>query len=104
MNDQIYDVVALAVQRQSWYQKNANTIVAALGALAMILSFVLTLSLDLPGIVVAGIGATVSVLTTLRIKLTPNGFQENMAERLKPDPAFLAELERTSSAGRHRAG
>lgn len=106
MNDVIYEVVAETVRRQPWYQKNANTIVAGLGALVSILSFLVTLSLGLPEVVVAGIGALISILTTLGIKLTRNGVQPGMAAKLAlaDDPILEAERERSGYIGRHRAG
>lgn len=106
MNDVIYDAIAEVVKQQPWYKKNANTIVAGIGALAAILSFVLTLSLGLPEQAVAAIGGGISVLTTLAVKFTKNGYQPSMADKLAvaaSDPIVAAERDRSGPVGRHRA-
>lgn len=105
MNETIHEIVAEAVRRQPWYQKNANTIVAALGALAAILSFVLTLSLGLPENVIAAVGAAIPVLTALAVKLTRNGVQASTADKLLAlgaNPVLDAERERSGYVGVHR--
>lgn len=118
MNTFIQDVVAEAVRKQSFFQKNANTIVAGIGALAAILSFLVTLPLGLPEQVHAAIPALVSVLTAFAIKLTPNGVQPRTADKLEATIAaqhppisgagmsvIAAEIERVRGyVGRHRAG
>ena len=90
MNPFLQEVVAEAVRRQPWYQRNANTIVAGIGALASVLSFVLTLSLGLPESVVAGIGAAIPVLTAFAVKLTRNGVQMSTATKLEATPSARA--------------
>lgn len=114
MNPFIQDVVAEAIRRQSWFQKNANTIVAGMVALVSVLSFVATLELDLPPMVAAGIPVVVTAIGTLITKLTRNGVQMSTAGLLEqtataqatlPEPAVspvvAAEQARTR-VGRHR--
>lgn len=118
MNVFIQDVVAEAIQKQSFFQKNANTIVAGIGALAAILAFVVTLPFELPEVVHASVPAVVSVLTAFAIKLTPNGVQPSMAPKLEATVAatrpaltgpgmsvIAAEIERVRGyVGQHRLG
>ena len=114
MNPFIHDVVAEAIRQQSWYQRNANTIVAGLVALASILSFVATLELGLPPAVAAGIPVVVTAIGTLVTKLTRNGVQPSTAVKLEvtptarasmptepESPVVAAERDRTR-VGRHR--
>lgn len=111
MNAFIEDVVAEAIRKQTFFQKNANTIVAGIGALVAVLSFVATLPLELPDVAKAAIPVVVSVLTTFAIKLTPNGVQPTTAQKLERtvaatrppvlDPAVLvAEADRAREAAR----
>ena len=93
MNPFLQEVVAEAVRRQPWYARNANTIVAGIGALASVLSFVLTLSLGLPENVVLAIGAAIPVLTTFAVKLTRNGVQMSTAARLESTPTARASMQ-----------
>lgn len=118
MNPFIQDVVAEAIRKQSFFQKNANTIVAGIGALAAILAFVVTLPLGLPEVVHASVPAVVSVLTAFAIKLTPNGVQPSTATKLEATTAsakpalagpgmsvIAAEIERVRGyVGQHRLG
>lgn len=92
MNPFLQEVVAEAVRRQPWYARNANTIVAGLGAVAAVLSFVLTLSLGLPENVVLAIGAAIPVLTAFAVKLTRNGVQMSTAARLESTPTARASM------------
>lgn len=92
MNPFIQDVIAEAVTRQSWYQKNANTIVAGLVMLSAVLSFVLTLGLDLPAMVAAGIPAAVTVIGAIVTKLTRNGVQTSMVDKLAATSTARATL------------
>lgn len=112
MNPFLQEVVAEAVRRQPWYQKNANTIVAGLVALSAVLSFVATLGLDLPPIVAAGIPAAVTLIGTLVTKLTRNGVQMSTLGKLESTAAsrsdqgrslIEAEIDRVSGyVGKHR--
>ena len=114
MNPFIHDVVAEAIRQQKWYQRNANTIVAGLVAVASILSFVATLELGLPPAVAAGIPVVVTAIGTLVTKLTRNGVQPSTADKLEvtptarasmpaepESPVVVAERDRTR-IGRHR--
>lgn len=92
MNPFIQEVVAEAIRRQSWFQKNANTIVAALVMVVSVLSFVATLELDLPPMVAAGIPVVVTAIGTLITKLTRNGVQASTAWRLEQTPTAQATL------------
>lgn len=116
MNPFIETVVIEAIRQQTWYQRNANTIVAALVMLSSILSFVATLELGLPPEVAAGIPVVVTAIGTLVTKLTKNGVQASTAGKLEQtptaratlptppaSPAIAAELARTR-VGRHRLG
>ena len=95
MNPFLQEVVAEAVRRQPWYQRNANTIVAGIGAVASVLSFVLTLSLGLPENVVLAIGAAIPVLTTFAVKLTRNGVQMSTATKLESTATARASMPDT---------
>lgn len=109
MNALIEGAVLDAVSRQKWYQRNANTIVSGLVALAAVLSFVATLGLDLPPVVAAAIPAAAAAIGTLATKLTKNGVQKSMIPKLDTAPAnslssvLQAEANRMfQSTGRHR--
>lgn len=117
MNPFIQDLVAEAVRRQPWYQKNANTIVAGLVMLSAVLSFIATLGMDLPPMVAGGIPVVVTALGTIVTKLTRNGVQPSMVPKLaatetarKPAPGatlLAAEIARVRESldyvGQHRA-
>lgn len=92
MNPFIQDVVAEAIRQQKWYQRNANTIVAGLVALASVLSFVATLGLELPPIVAGGIPVAVTLIGTFVTKLTRNGVQMSTAPKLEQTPTARATL------------
>lgn len=98
MNTFIQDVVTQAVRNQKWYQKNANTIVAGLVLLSAILSFVLTLGLDLPPQVAAGIPVVATFIGTIVTKLTKNGVQPSTAKKLEATPT--AAVDNPLAAGR----
>ena len=83
MNPFLQEIVVSAVKNQTWYQRNANTIVAGLVALASILSFVATLELNLPAVVAAAIPAAVTLIGTLVTKLTRNGVQMSTLAKLE---------------------
>lgn len=92
MNTFIETVVIEAIRQQTWYQRNANTIVAGLVALVSILSFVATLELDLPAAVAAGIPVAVTAIGTMVTKLTRNGVQASTAGKLEQTPTARATL------------
>ena len=108
MNPFLQEVVAEAVRRQPWYARNANTIVAGIGALASALSFVLTLSLGLPENVVLAIGAAIPVLTAFAVKLTRNGVQMSTLAKLEAVaprelPVYDGPTSTPDHVGRHRS-
>lgn len=106
MNNVIAEVVADALRKQKWYQKNANTIVAGITLLISALSFLVSLGLGLPPLVAAGIPVVVQALGTVATKLTKNGIQPSTAAKLvvpETPPAVLAERSRIGSTGRHAA-
>ena len=107
MNPFIQEVVAEAVRRQPWYQRNANTIVAGLVALSAVLSFVATLGLDLPAVVAPGIPAAVTIIGTVVTKLTRNGVQPSTAAKLdavapRGLPVYDGPTSAPEYAGKHR--
>ena len=94
MNPIIQDAVFGAVQQQSWFKKNANTIVAGVGALAALLSFVATLPIPMEDQYKGIIPAVVAVLTAFAIKATKNGVQPSMADDLaKAAPVVQQQVE-----------
>lgn len=106
MNLVIAEVVADALRKQKWYQKNANTIVAGITLLISALSFVVSLGFGLSPLVAAGIPVVVQTLGTIATKLTKNGIQPSTAGKLaapETSPSVLAERLRTGSPGRHAA-
>lgn len=82
MNTIIQDAVVNAVRRQSWFQKNANTIVTGIGALAGLLGFLATLPLPIKDEYRALIPVVAGFLTTLVTKFTINGIQPSMIDKL----------------------
>lgn len=118
MNTFVEDMVAEAIRRQPWYQKNANTIVAGLTALSAILSFVATAGFGLPPLVAAGIPVAVNTIGVVATKLMPNGVQYSTAKKLSATQAasapavaaagmsvIAAEIERVRGyVGQHRLG
>lgn len=107
MNPFLQEVVAEAVRRQPWYQRNANTIVAGLVALSAILSFIATLGLHLPAAVAAGIPAAVTLIGTLVTKLTRNGVQMSTLAKLEAAapqglPVYDGPTSAPAYVGKHR--
>lgn len=84
MNQMIESVVLEAVRRQPWWKRYANTVVAGVGAVAAVLSFVATLNLPIPDGWDAAIPTAVAFLTALGIKLTKNGLAPSALEKLGP--------------------
>jgi len=87
VNPFIQDVVAEAISRQSFFQKNANTIVSGLSALAAVLTFLVSIQIGLPPLVTAGIVAAIPVINTLVKKLATKGFQPSMVAKLSETDA-----------------
>lgn len=83
MDTVIQNAVVEAVRRQSWFQRNANTIVAGLGALAGLLGFLATLPLPIKDEYRALIPLAASFLTAFAVKLTRNGVQPSTADKLE---------------------
>lgn len=83
MNPFIQDVVAEAIKKQSFFQKNANTIVTGIGALAAVLGFVASFELPIKDEWSGIIPAVIGVLTAFAVKLTPNGVQPSTANKLE---------------------
>lgn len=82
MNTIIQNAVVEAVERQSWFQRNANTIVTGLGALAGLLGFLATLPLPIKDEYRALIPVVAGFLTTFATKFTINGIQPSMIDKL----------------------
>lgn len=82
MNTLIENWILEAVRRQPWWQRYANTIVAAIGALAAVLSFVATLPIDERW--ASALPAVISVLTMIGIKLTKNGIAPSAVDKVLP--------------------
>ena len=84
MNSLIENWILEAVRRQPFYKRYANTIVAAIGALAAVLSFVATLPLDIDERWSGALPAVISVLTMIGIKLTKNGIAPSAVDKVRP--------------------
>lgn len=93
MNNMILDIVVEGLRRQTFYQKNANTIHAGIGLVISLLSFLVTVPLGLPAPVVAAIPVAIQVLTTIGIKFTRNGIQPGTADALA-DAAFIVDMRK----------
>ncbi|EME14816.1 hypothetical protein [Rhodococcus triatomae] len=78
------------LEAQPWWRRIANTVTAAFGALVGIAWLAVSLGLDLPAPVMAGVMAVVSLGTVIGVRKTPNGVTERQ----------IAELE--DYVGRHR--
>ena len=91
MNSLIQSAVAEAIRRQSFFQRNANTIVAGIGAVTALLSFLVTLPLPIDDKYTGLVPSVVAFLTVFAVKLTPNGVQPSTADK----------LENTIAAGIH---
>lgn len=90
MNNQvIQDAVAEAIQRQPWYEKNANTIVSGLVALLAVLGFVVSFELPIRDEWAGVIPAVIAALTPVAVKLTKNGVQPSTAYKLDNTTAAL---------------
>lgn len=106
MNGFIENAVIAAIQRQSFVRKNANTIVAGIGALTAVLSFLVTLPLPVDDKYTGIVPVVVAFLTALAVKITPNGIQPSMIDKLEstgmqdgPDlGAMVAEARRMAPA------
>lgn len=82
MNPFIVDLVVGAVQKQSWYRKNANTIHAGVALLGSVLTFVATLAIAQDPTLAAGLALAVQTVGVVGVKLTRNGLQESAAPML----------------------
>src|SRR5699024_9826392 len=99
MNQMIESVVLEAVRRQPWWKRYANTVVAGVGAVAAVLSFVATLNLPIPDRWDAAIPTAVAFLTALGIKLTKNGLAPSALEKLGPVMDEQEEPAKPASSG-----
>lgn len=91
MNNMVLDIVVEGLRRQTFYQKNANTIHAGIGLLISLLSFLVTIPMGLPTPLVAAIPVVIQTLTTIWIKFTRNGIQPGTASVLA-DAALAVEV------------
>lgn len=87
MTTLIQNVVAEAVRTQPWYKRNANTIVAGIGAVTAVLAFLVTLELPVPEVVTGAVPTVIAFLTAVAVKLTRNGVQPSTAQKLEDTDA-----------------
>lgn len=92
VSDSLAEVAAAAINAQPWYRRNANTVVAALGAAVVFLTWLATSSLGLPDWALAVAGGLAAVVQVISVRLTRNGLTDDTTDALLERLAPVAEL------------
>lgn len=90
-NDIIGNILRDKLAEQPLVKKYANTVTTAVGALVAVVWTLVSLGVELPAQVGQGVLVLIAILTTVGVKLTPNGVTEKQ----------VAEIE--DYVGKHRA-
>lgn len=90
-NDIIGNILREKLAEQPLVKKYANTVTTAVGALVAVVWTLVSLGVELPAQVGQGVLVLIAILTTVGVKLTPNGVTEKQ----------VAEIE--DYVGKHRA-
>ena len=90
-NDIIGSILREKLAEQPLVKKYANTVTTAVGALVAVVWTLVSLGVELPAQVGQGVLVLIAILTTVGVKLTPNGVTEKQ----------VAEIE--DYVGKHRA-
>ena len=90
-NDIIGSILRDKLAEQPLIKKYANTVTTAVGALVAVVWTLVSLGVELPAQVGQGVLVLIAILTTVGVKLTPNGVTEKQ----------VAEIE--DYVGEHRA-
>lgn len=90
-NDIIGNILREKLAEQPLVKKYANTVTTAVGALVAVVWTLVSLDVELPAQVGQGVLVLIAILTTVGVKLTPNGVTEKQ----------VAEIE--DYVGKHRA-
>ena len=92
VSDSLAEVAAAAINAQPWYRRSANTVVAALGAAVVFLTWLATSSLGLPEWALAVAGGLAAVVQVISVRLTRNGLTDDTTDALLERLAPVAEL------------
>jgi hypothetical protein len=90
-NDIIGNILRDKLAEQPLIKRYANTVTTAVGALVAVVWTLVSLGVELPAQVGQGVLVLIAILTTVGVKLTPNGVTEKQ----------VAEIE--DYVGTHRA-
>jgi hypothetical protein len=90
-NDIIGNILRDKLAEQPVIKRYANTVTTAVGALVAVVWTLVSLGVELPAQVGQGVLVLIAILTTVGVKLTPNGVTEKQ----------VAEIE--DYVGKHRA-
>lgn len=71
------------LQEQTWFQRYANTVTAALGLIVGAAWFILQLGLDLPEQVTNVVLGLIALGTVVGVRLTPNGVTEKQVQEIE---------------------
>jgi hypothetical protein len=82
-NDIIGSILRDKLAEQPLIKKYANTVTTAVGALVAVVWTLVSLGVELPAQVGQGVLVLIAILTTVGVKLTPNGVTEKQVEEIE---------------------
>lgn len=71
------------MEAQPWYRRFANTVSTAVGAITMVIWFLVSTGVDIPDQLTASVGAAIAIFTTLGVLKTPNGITPRGINQVK---------------------
>lgn len=82
-NDIIGNILRDKLAEQPLIKRYANTVTTAVGALVAVVWTLVSLGVELPAQVGQGVLVLIAILTTVGVKLTPNGVTEKQVEEIE---------------------
>lgn len=82
-NDIIGTILRDKLAEQPLIKKYANTVTTAVGALVAVVWTLVSLGVEMPAQVGQGVLVLIAILTTVGVKLTPNGVTEKQVEEIE---------------------
>lgn len=71
------------MEAQPWYKRFSNTVSTAVGAIVMVIWFLVSTGVDIPDQLTASVGAAIAIFTTLGVLKTPNGITPRGINQVK---------------------
>lgn len=81
--DMLGNILRDQMAEQPLFKRYANTVTSAVGLLVAVVWTLISVGVDMPPGVMAGVLVLVSVFTTVGVKLTPNGVTERQVEEIQ---------------------